>query len=88
MAYYLYLYIWYPMNQTKSTDKKHKLAGKCVLSLLFFTFGFSQWAYVNIKDSFTSTDLRTFIESTTFGLYTNPSIITYHKKRNGLIKYY
>ena len=69
------------MNQIKSTDTKHSLAGKCVLSLLFFTFGFSEWAYVDVKDSFTSTDLRTFIESTTFGLSPNPSIIPFHKNR-------
>ena len=69
------------MNQTKSTDKKQSLVGKCVLSLLFFTFGFSQWAYVDVKDSFTSTDLRTFIESTTFGLSPNPSIISIDKNR-------
>ena len=69
------------MNQTKSTDKKYSFAGKYVLSLLFFTLGFSQWAYVDVKDSFTSTDLRTFIESTTFGLSPNPSIISIDKNR-------
>ena len=69
------------MNQTKSTDKKHSITGKWVLLLVFFTFGFSQWADVDVEDSFTSTGLRIFIESTTFGLSPNPSLISFPKNR-------
>ncbi|MCS5640554.1 MAG: hypothetical protein NZ709_03505, partial [Candidatus Marinimicrobia bacterium] len=69
------------MNQTKSTDKKHSITGKRVLLLVFFTFGFSQWADVDVEDSFTSTDLRIFIESTTFGFSPNPSLISFPKNR-------
>ena len=69
------------MNQTKSTDKKQSIIGKWVLLLVFFTFGFSQWADVDVEDSFTSTGLKIFIESTTFGLSPNPSLISFPKNR-------
>ena len=69
------------MNQTNSTDKKHSIIGKWVLLFVFFTFGFSQWADVDVEDSFTSTGLKIFIESTTFGLSPNPSLISFPKNR-------
>ena len=69
------------MNQTKSTDKKHSITGRWGLLLVFFTFGFSQWAEVDVRDSFTSTDIKIFIENTTFGLSPNPSLIFFSKNR-------
>ena len=48
---------------------------------MFFTFGFSQWADVDVEDSFTSTDLKIFIESTTLGFSPNPSLISFPKNR-------
>ena len=43
------------MNQSKSTDKKYSITGKWVLLLVFFTFGFSQWAGYNIHQEEYST---------------------------------
>ena len=68
------------MNQTKSTDKKHSIIGKWVLLLVFFTFGFSEWADVDVEDSFTSTGLKIFIESTTFGL--SPMLVSVFSPAN------
>jgi hypothetical protein len=61
--------------------KKLSTTGRWGLLLVFFTFGFSQWAEVDVRDSFTSTDIKTFVESTTFGLSPNPSLISFSKKR-------
>ena len=69
------------MNQTNSVEKKLSTTGRWGLLLVFFTFGFSQWADVDVSDSFTSTDIKTFVESTTFGLSPNPSLISFSKKR-------
>ena len=69
------------MNQSKSTDKKYSITRRWVLLIVFFTFGFSQWADVDVEDSFTSTGLRIFIESTTFGLSPNPLLISFPKNR-------
>ena len=69
------------MNQTKSIEKTLSTTGGGVLLLVFFTFGFSQWAEVDVRDSFTSTDIKIFVESTTFGLSPNPSLIFFSKNR-------
>ena len=70
------------MNQSKSTDKKYSITGKWVLLLVFFTFGFSQWAGYNIhQEEYSSTSLRIFIEGKTFGLSSNPSLISFSKNR-------
>ena len=50
------------MNQTKSIEKTLSTTGGGVLLLVFFTFGFSQWAEVDVRDSFTSTDIKIFVE--------------------------
>ena len=69
------------MNQTKSIEKTLSTTGGGVLLLVFLTFGFSQWAEVDVRDSFTSTDIKIFVESTTFGLSPNPSLIFFSKNR-------
>ena len=69
------------MNQTKSIEKTLSTTGGGVLLLVFFTFGFSQWAEVDVRDTFTSTDIKIFVESTTFGLSPNPSLISFSKTR-------
>ena len=69
------------MNQTKPIEKKLSTTGGWVLLFVFSTFGFSQWAEVDVRDSFTSTDIKIFVESTTFGLSLNPLPVSFSKNR-------
>ncbi len=56
--------------------KNLSVTGKWIFSLMFFTFGFSQWAGYDVhQEEYSSTDLRIFIEGKTFELSANPSII-------------
>ena len=56
--------------------KNFSVTGKWIVSLIFFTFGFSQWAGYDVhQEEYSSTDLRIFIEGKTFGLSANPSLI-------------
>ena len=62
--------------------KNFSVTGKWIVPLMFFTFGFSQWAGYDVhQEEYSSTSLRIFIEGKTFGLSSNPSLISFSKNR-------
>jgi hypothetical protein len=70
------------MALTVSIHNKINILKKWTVFLMFFNFGISQWAAFDIQqEAYSSVDLRTFIESTTFGLSANPAYMLSSEKR-------